>query len=62
MNAIYSIAPVTTHAQIALQRWRQGRHMIAAGALAAGRPARSAVKSTGTGMSSPYQYPFINID
>jgi hypothetical protein len=60
MMAIYSIAPVTTRAQIALQRRRQERHMIAADALAAGRVARSAVKSTGTGMSSPSQYPLIN--
>jgi hypothetical protein len=62
MKAIYLIAPVTTHAQIALQRRRQERHTIAAGALAAGRAARSAVKSTGTGMSSPFQYPLINSD
>jgi len=62
MKAIYSIAPVTTHAQIALQRRRQGRHTIAPDALAGGRAARSAVKSTGTGMSSPSQYPLINSD
>jgi hypothetical protein len=36
--------------------------MFVADALAAGLAARSAVKSTGSGMSSPSQYPLINSD
>jgi len=60
--AIYSIALVTTRALITLQRRRQGRHKIVAEASAAGRAARSAVKSTGNGMSLPSQCPLINSD
>jgi len=62
VKAIYPIALVITRALIALQRRRQARRMIAANTLAAGHVARSAVKSTGNGMSSPFQYPLINSD
>jgi len=60
VKAIYPIARVIARALIALQRRRQGRHKIMAYAFAAGRVARSAVKSTGNGTYLPSQCPLIN--